>query len=400
MAATRTAQTQLAEMDTPRLRALTEAVAPSGRVISLYLDLDPRDFGIAGARESAIRSVLDDLGRRIDDAGRELAHDELTALRKDRARISEFFSDGFSAEGAQGLAIFACGPADLWEVTRLPHPVDTQVVIDTVPSVGQLARGSEPATWAVVMVSRERGRVLRGNRRRLVETLGRDDEVHGQHRQGGLSQPRYARSVDREADEHVDAVMDALYRGFRRRRFDHLLVIAGGELWPSIERSLHPDLAPLVAARVEGEVEHSTPEDVLEIARPEMERVDVERERDLLARLNEGLGTGGRGAAGLQPTLDMLVQGRVEALLIAEGFDAPGAVCPVCGWMGADGAGGRCPVDGEALQRRASIVETAVAKALQQDATVVFVRRGDGDAPTPRHLQMEGHGGIAAVLRF
>jgi peptide chain release factor subunit 1 len=131
-----------------------------------------------------------------------------------------------------------------------------------------------------------------------------------------------------------------------------------------------------------------------------MERVELERERELLACLNEGLGTGGRGAAGLQPTLDMLVQGRVEALLLADGFDAPGAACPVCGWMGADGDGGRCPVDGEALQRRASIVESAVARALQQDATVVFVRRGDGDAPTSRYLQMEGHGGIAAVLRF
>jgi hypothetical protein len=399
MAATRTARTEVHEIDPARLRALTEAVAPSGRVISLYLDLDPRDFGVAGARESAIRSALDDLGRRIDD-GRELTHDELTALRKDRARISEFFSDGFSADGAQGLAVFASAPAGLWEVVRLPHPVETCVVVDTVPSVGQLAQGSERATWAVVLVSRERGRVLRGTRRQLVEALGRDDEIHGQHRRGGLSQPRYARSVDREADEHVSAVMDALYRNFRRRRFDHLLVVSSGELWPAIERAMHPDLKALVVGRIEAEVEHSTPEQVLAAARPEMERVEVERERELLGRLTEGLGTRGRGVAGLADTLDMLVQGRVEALLIADGFDAPGAVCPACGWMGPDADGGTCPADGEQVERRASIVEPAVAKALQQDASVVFVARGDDDAPSPRYLQLEGYGGIAAVLRY
>ena len=136
-----------------------------------------------------------------------------------------------------------------------------------------------------------------------------------------------------------------------------------------------------------------------------MERVEIERERELLARLAQGLGTGGRGAAGLQPTLDALLQARVETLLLLDGFSAPGAVCPRCGWMGADPQATRCPVDDEAVQRRDDVVEAAIAATLQQDASVVVVPRRDDPAdpdtgPSSCFLELEGHGGIAAVLRF
>jgi peptide chain release factor subunit 1 len=390
----------LQEQTTDRLRALTEVEIPAGRVISLYFDLDPARFATPPARQSEVRSLVDELDRRIDELAGDLDHDEVVGLRADRDRVEDLLTGGLETEGTRGVAIFACEPSGLWQVVLLPHPVDFEVTIDAGPHVEQLAREPDAGSWAVVMLSRAHGRVLRGDARRLVETIERDDDVHGQHRKGGWSHPRYERSVDREADAHVSAVLDALYRSYRRRPFDHLLFVTHSELWPSIERSLHGDLAPLVAGRVESEVEYASPQDVLEVARPEMQRIEVERERELLGRLAHGLGTGGRGVAGLQPTLDALLQGRVEALLVLDGFSAAGAVCPECGWMGADPDTAACPVDGHEVQRRASIADAAVASALGQDAQVLYVRRGDGDAPSPRYLELQGHGGIAAVLRF
>jgi hypothetical protein len=392
-------------VDSSRLRALSEVSVPSGRVVSLFLDLDPEMFATPPARESQIRSLVDELGRRIDELADDLEHEELAALRADRDRVESYLTGELDAEGVQGVAIFACGPAGLWEVIGLPHPVEMQVTIDRAPRLEQLLRDAQADRWAVVAVSRAHARLLRGSEHGLTETLQRDDDVHGRHQQGGWSQARYQRSVDREADSHVDATMETLYRAYRRRPFDHLLFVTADELWPTIERSLHADLTRLVAGHVEGEVEHSRPEELLEVARPVMERVEIERERELMARLAQGLGTGGRGAAGLQPTLDMLVQARVEALLLVEGFSAPGAVCPSCGWMGADPDVATCPVDGTGVQRREDVVDAAVASALQQDAAVVVVpRREDaedpGGGPSPRFLELQGHGGIAAVLRF
>jgi peptide chain release factor subunit 1 len=396
---------QLQEMTSARLRALTEVEIPAGRVVSLYLNLDPESFGTIPARQSAVRSAIDELGRRIDDVAGELGHDELVALREDRARIEEFLTRELDAEGAHGVAIFACAPADLWEVSRLPHTVDFEVAVDTVPHVEQLARDAAPGTWAVVPISRSRGRILRGDSRRLVQTYRRDDDVHGQHDQGGWSQPRYMRSVDREADAHVRAVLDALYRAYRQRPFDHLLFVAAGDVWPAVERGLHADLEPLLSGRVAADAEIAGPDEILEMVRPEMERVEVERELALVARLSHGLGTGERAAAGLQPTLDALLQQRVEALLLLDGFATPGAVCRSCGWMGADADAARCPVDGEAVVRHDNIADVAIASALQQNASVLVVPRRDdpGDletGPSASYLQLQGHGGIAAVLRF
>lgn len=396
---------QLQEMHPARLRALTEVEVPAGRVVSLLLNLDPVNFAAPPARTTAIRSALDELDRRIDDVAGELGHDELAALRRDRAGIARLLAENLGAEGAHGLAVFACSPAGLWEVARLAHPVDSEVVVDTVPHVEQLARGADTGTWAVVLVSRSRGRVLRGDAHRLVVTIDHDDAVHGQHDQGGWSQPRYQRSVDREADAHVHALLDALERDYRRRPFQHLLFIAPGELWPSIQRALRPDIAPLVAGRVDAGIGHSTPDELLEVARPEMERVEIDREHELLARLAEGLGTGGRSVAGLQPTLDMLLQKRVDTLLLLDRFRAAGAACPACGWMSADPDVGTCPVDGRPVERHASIADVAVASALQQGAAVVVVPRRDDPAdpdtgPSARFLALQGHGGAAAILRF
>ena len=47
---------------------------------------------------------------------------------------------GIAAEGARGVAVFACGPAGLLEVVRVPHPLPAKVVIDDSPFVEPLLR--------------------------------------------------------------------------------------------------------------------------------------------------------------------------------------------------------------------------------------------------------------------
>ena len=73
--------------------------------------------------------------------------------------------------------------------------------------------------------------------------------------------------------------------------------------------------------------------------------------------------------------------------------------------MGPDRDVERCPVDGSAVHRHDNIADAAVASALHQDAAVVVVPRYDEPAdpdaaPSADYLQLQGHGGIAAVLRF
>ena len=109
------------------LRSLTEVEIPAGRVISLFVDLDPSEFGVVRARASQVSSLVDGLSRTVEALADDLAHDELTALRSDRDRIRDELGD-LDAEGARGLALFACSPADLWEVLGHPAGSDTVAV--------------------------------------------------------------------------------------------------------------------------------------------------------------------------------------------------------------------------------------------------------------------------------
>jgi peptide subunit release factor 1 (eRF1) len=120
-----------------------------------------------------------------------------------------------------------------------------------------------------------------------------------------------------------------------------------------------------------------------------MEKEDSRREREALDRLEAGLGTGGRGAAGLDEVLEVLNERRVEILLIEQGLTAPGVCCPNCGWVGADGSS--CPVDDTPLEQRDDIIEAAVQLAITQSAEVISVRH---------HNDLEDRGSIATVLRF
>src|SRR6185437_5125584 len=108
-----------------------------------------------------------------------------------------------------------------------------------------------------------------------------------------------------------------------------------------------------------------------------------------LDRLAEGLGTGGRAAAGLDDVLETLNERRVETLLIEQGLTAPGVVCPNDGWIGSQGA--TCPVDGTPTEQRDDILEEAVQLAITQSAQVISVRH---------HDDLESRGSIAALLRF
>ncbi|MEA2450217.1 MAG: hypothetical protein QOG63_2149 [Thermoleophilaceae bacterium] len=383
---------QINELNENRLRELARIRPDDGRVLSVFLNLDPSEFAAPPARATEISSVIDDASRRIRESD-GLSHAAKKALEDDVKRADSFLRD-FSPKGAHGLALFACGPADLFEAIRLPRPIDTRVVIDDTPFVEPLIESvAAGSSWVVVLVNRQIGRILRGDGEHLEELGVIEDDVHGQHSQGGWSQARYQRSVDEEVQDHLRTVADALFTHFKRHSFEHVLLGGPGETLTDFEAKLHPYIAEKLSGRVEVDVENTPPDGVREAARPKIEAIGRQSERDALDRLREGVSRGGRGAAGLEPVLEALNARRVETLLLEPGFDAAGCSCPQCGSVYAM-VEGDCPADGTKLDCRDDVVESAVHRALEQSAVLLVVRDDE-------HVnELAGYGGIAAVLRF
>src|SRR6478609_6409398 len=122
------------DITTDRLRELAETRSAQGKVLSVFINLDPREFATPPARATEISSVLDEASRTIRDLD-TLTNDERVALQADVERVRAELRNGVDTKEARGLAIFASRPAGLFEVLKLPRPVDHKVTISDHPSV-------------------------------------------------------------------------------------------------------------------------------------------------------------------------------------------------------------------------------------------------------------------------
>ena len=350
-----------------RLQRLASFEAPAGaRVLSLYLGLDPQaGFAAGGNRAGAVNSLLDEAGRAVE--GEEgLEHDAHMALREDVIRAREGLDASLQddwAEGAHALAIFVCGPADLFEVVKLPRPLDNRVVVSKRPSIGALAETGPVEPWAVLLLDGDDARLLGGRGDRLDDLAAK----HGD-----------------EVAEFLRGVAEMLREAHERHDFRRILVGTDERLFAELEGHLAEPLRERIVARFDAGADWESATSIREKVEPLLAVEETRREADALARAAHP------GVRGLAATLPALYGRRVETLLLEPGLEHPGVVCPRCRWAAADERGD-CPVDGETMEHEPNLVEWAVEVAVEQDATVL---------PLRRHNDLADHDGIGAALRF
>jgi peptide chain release factor subunit 1 len=375
---------QVSAPDRDQLRRLAELRLDRPVVLSLYLNLDPSEFATPPARKTAVRSLVDEAERRLREQ-KGLSHEDRGALQASLERASAFLENELPTDGAHGVAVFSSDPAALFEALKLPRSVPNQVAIGHSPLVGPLARLERRERWCVALVNRRDARILRGSPESLREVERIHDDVFGQHDQGGWSQARYQRGVEKEKDDHLKHTGEALMRHFKEQPFQRLIVGGPREVVTAFESKLHQYLQERLAGRIEVDVEHSNADEVLEAAHPLIEEMERARELEALERLGE------RGVSGLENVLPPLHERRVETLLLDEQFGgAPGVQCLQCGWLGLDGE--RCPADGSELIRLDDLTEAMIELSVQQSAELLPVRHERG--------ALEDYGGVAALLRF
>ncbi len=343
-----------------RLRRLAELRPERGLVLSVFFNLDPSEFATPAARATEVNSVVTAAAHKVEEAD-GLDHEERQALRADVEHVRAVLQGPDIASNAtHGIAVFSCGPADLFEVVRLPHPIQSRVLLDDHPCVEPLVRTGSGERWCVLLVNRRTARIFLGTPDGLEEIDHIEDDVHRQHDQGGWSQARFQRGIEQEKLNHLGHTLDTLFGRFKQQPFDHLVVGAPDETVAEVEEKLHPYLRARLAGRLGIDVENSSPVAVQAAAAEVVDRHVAAVEREALDRMHQGIGRGDRGVSGPEAVMDALEQARVEILLLAEDFDAPE-------------------------------LDQALEKAITQSAEVLVVRHYD---------DLVMHGGIGAVLRF
>lgn len=376
--------------DRELLRKLADWPTAGLPVTSLYVDADgrrrPRRADVERQAGSLLRKALEG-AEGLDEEGHRLACRDLKLME-------DFLRDRFDRRGSRGVALFSSAAAGLWHEQPLPVPVRDRAVIRPHPYLLPLEALVERAdAICSALVDRQRARLWVTRLGEIEEITSLLDDVPGQHDQGGWAQARLQRHVEDHVLRHLKRVSETLLRLHEAGRFEHLVLSGPDEVIAELERDLHDYVRRALVERASLPV--SAPVgDVLEHALDVERRLERERERSTVRRLlAEAAAPEGRGALGIDATLEALPAARVEILVVLAGLEVEGRSCPSCGRLAA--GRGRCPACGSSTDPQPDLIEEAVEIALRSGARAETIPPDVEGAE-----ELGGAGGIGALLRF
>jgi peptide chain release factor subunit 1 len=240
----------------------------------------------------------------------------------------------------------------------------------------------------VAVISREQGHLLELRGGRLQEIADRTEDTPGRHDQGGWSQARYQRHIEKLEHDHYKAVVEELEARFRRLGRPRIVMVSSEETRGDLQETLPAEIAEAIIGWTTAEA-HATGAELHEHVKPIVEEWRAARESDTVERWREEVGKGARGTAGWADTLEAASDGRVETLLHQPGVKRDAFRCPSCGRAALDAT--TCPLDGTTMEPRDDGLDIAVRLTLAHGGDVLAVEHRQDLDPVD---------GIGAILRF
>jgi peptide chain release factor subunit 1 len=333
---------------------------------------------------------------------------ERESLEKDQRRIEGYIRDELRPS-ANGLALFACAGADLFEAVQVEAPIqENQLFVADRPHLYPLARlNDQYPRYAVLVVDTHSARLfVFGTGRRLGEQQVESPKTN-RTAVGGWSQARYQRHVDNIHLHHAKEVVDVLDRVVRDEGIDRVVVAGDEVIVPLLREQLPPALASKVVDVLRLDIR--TPErDVLERTLETLREHDARDDRERVGRLLDAYRAGGLAVVGVEATRTALEIGQVDELVItatpvAIAVEATGhgpeplaraAAAAAEGGAGAVATAATpvaAPEDASPEQVALAVADELVTKARQTSAAVTFIE-------DPALLADVG--GVGAFLRY
>ena len=375
-----------------RLAAFEPAPYP---VVSLYLNTQPGQTG-RDQYQTFVRKEFSARSRTYPPHS-----PERECLAQDLERISKYLGTELEPS-ANGVAIFACSAGELFEAIQLTVPIVEQhgLYIGDRPHLYPLARvESLYPRYAVVLANTNTARILVVSTGEVVT----DKEITGTRTrrttQGGWSQARFQRHIENFHLQHAKEVIDALDRIVQAENIENI-VIAGDEvIVPLLRDQMPKQLAERIVDHIRVDKDGSL-DDVVKTSLEAMQRVREQTEREKVEAAVGGYRAGGLGVVGPEETLDALIKGQVDELLVTvdlnelQALSVGNSEAAVANDTALEEPMVEPLAAGEAAQASSETVRLAdelVAKATQTSARITFVQDPD---------LLAAYGGVAALLRF
>ena len=361
--------------------------------VSLYLNTQPNERG-RDQYQTFVRQEFKSRSRTYPEGS-----PERESLDKDLHRITSFLENDLQM-AANGVAIFACSAGELFEVIQLTAPIDRHwLYIGDAPHLYPLARvDSKYPRYAAVLANTNTARILVFSTAELVT----QHEVVGQKTrrtsQGGWSQARFQRHISNFHQQHAKDIVQALDRIVRQEDISQIITAGDEVILPLLNEQMPKHLADKVVDHLKLDTKASV-DTVLSTTLEAMARLNERSDKEKVETAVNAYRAGGLGVVGPEDTLDALVKGQVDELLLTSNVDAlQGVSKDAVGAMANDSTLLEPAIEtaagGEAADADPHVVRLAdelVRRAKQTGATVTFIEDGS---------LLNSYGGVMALLRF
>jgi peptide chain release factor subunit 1 len=348
-------------------------------VLSVYLNTEPSE-GNADTYKLRLRTMLKEVN-----------------MPKDVSAVERYFDHEYDRAG-RSVVVFSCAPEEYFRSYSLAVPIRSRVRVGDHPHVKPLADLLDSyGGYGVALVDKQGARMFSFHLGELREQEGVMGEAVRHIKRGGASSVAGRRGGVAGKTKHAEEVAGRNMKEaaeFAAHFFAdnnvRRVLIGGAESnvapfrsqLPKAWQSLIVGTFPMSMTAGKDEVLERT----MQIGREAERRRETELIKTLINNASKGRG----GVVKLDDTLRSVHEGRVQSLVIREGYRAPGYCCQGCGYITGQ-QHKKCPFCGNTFEQIPDAVEMVVRKVMQQGGEVEVLH---DDQNTERF----GH--IGAILRY
>jgi peptide chain release factor subunit 1 len=348
-------------------------------VISVYLNTEPSE-GNADAYKLRLRTMLKEVN-----------------FPEDISAIERYFDHEYDRAG-RSVAVFSCAPEGYFRSYSLAVPIRSRVRVSDHPHVKPLADLLDSyGGYGVALIDKQGARVFSFHLGELREQEGMLGEEVRHTKRGGSSSITGRRGgvagqnnrVEEVTERNMRDAADFASRFFTENNVRRVL-IGGADDNVGLFRSQLPKAWQSLIVGTFPMSMTAGKNEVLERAMQIGRDAERQREAQLIKTLVNNVSKGRGGVMQLDETLRCVHEGRVQSLVIREGYRAPGYRCQGCGYITSHQQE-KCPFCENTFVQIPDAVEMAVRKVMQQGGDVEVLHE---DQNTERF----GH--IGAILRY
>lgn len=348
-------------------------------VLSVYLNTEPAE-GSAENLKLKLRSML----KTVD-------------LPEDERVVERYLEHEFDWSG-RSLAVFSSVPGNFFKAFSLAVAVRSRVRVNDRPHVKPLADLLDAyGGYGVALVDKQGARLFSFHLGELREQEGVLGESVRRTKRGGGSQSPGRRGgtagqtnyVEELEERNLKEAAEFAAHFFSENNIRRILLGGTDDTLSSFRSHLPKSWQSLVVGTFPMSMTASHNE-VLERALEIGGQAEAQREARLVNAAVTAAAKGRGGVFSLEGTLGALHQGRVQTLLIQDGYRAQGSRCQSCGFI-TTVSSESCPFCGGKFATITDAVELAVHRVMQAGGEVEVLHN---------NAELARHGNIGALLRY